>query len=256
MKGKNTKDKDMLTQKERNIASNLTYRKNHDMKKWYHFWIIFGISLVISEFSLAWVVKISLESYMFASLVAIVAINVNFLGSTFIAAEYDPLRRAICHMGRLKSYHGIDNTKSVILWIGWGVSTSILAFLLGELMVTHYSPVPILLATGFLGYCGTIVAIMVVLIPIDVHRKYHLISSLIFFLIPLSINILVFIYLLFNNSLHKYFFFPILQWIFAVLYAIGYIKKYRYTAVFQKSYLLLSFFSVYLYIIIFSTSLL
>ena len=253
---KNRKDRDKLTQKERNIASNLTYRKYHDMKKWYRFWIIFGTSLVILEVSLAWIVKIPLESYMFASLVAIVAVNTTFLGSTFVAAEYDPLRRAICHMGRLKSYHGIDNTKSVILWIGWGFSTSILAFFLGELMVTYYFLVPILLATGLLGYCGTIVAIMVVLIPIDVHRKYHLFSSLILFLIPLSINILVFIYLLFNNSLHKYFFFPILQWIFAVLYAIGYIKKYRYTAVFQKSYLLLSFFSVYLYIIIFSTSLL
>ena len=123
-------------------------------------------------------------------------------------------------------------------------------------MVTHYSPVPILLATGFLGYCGTIVAIMVVLIPIDVHRNYHLFSSLILFLIPLSINILVFIYLQFNNSLHKYLFVPILQWIFAALYAIGYIKKYLYTAIFQKSYLLLSLLSVYLYIIIFSTILL
>ncbi|MCJ7649205.1 MAG: hypothetical protein MUP85_11375, partial [Candidatus Lokiarchaeota archaeon] len=111
MKVKNTKDNE-LTQKESNIASNLTYRKNHDMKKWYRFWIIFGASFVISEISLAWIVKIPLESYMIASLVAIVAINANFLGSTFIAAEYDPLRRAICHMGRLKSYHGIDNTKS------------------------------------------------------------------------------------------------------------------------------------------------
>jgi len=252
LKVKNKKDKDNLTQKERNTASNLTYRKNHDMKKWYCFWIIFGTSLVILEISLAWIVKIPLESYMIASLVAIVAVNTNFLGSTFIAAEYDPLRRAICHMGRLKSYHGIDNTKSVILWIGWGVSTSILAFLLGELMVTYYFPVPILLATGFLGYCGTIVAIMVVLIPIDVHRKYHLLSSLILFLIPLSINILIFIYLPFNNSLHKYFFIPILQWFFAALYAIGYIKRYLYTAIFQKIYLLLSLFSVYLYIIIFS----
>ena len=256
MKIKNNKDKDRLTQKDRNIASNLTYRKNHDIKKWYRFWIIFGTSLVILEFYLTWIVKIPLESYMLASLVAIVAVNTTFLGSTFIAAEYDPLRRAICHMGRLKSYHGIDNTKSVILWIGWGFSTSILAFLWGELMVTHYSPVPILLATGFLGYCGTIVAIMVVLIPIDVHRNYHLFSSLILFLIPLSINILVFIYLPFNNSLHKYFFVPILQWIFAALYTIGYIKKYLYTAIFQKSYLLLSLLSVYLYIIIFSTILL
>ncbi|MBY9004603.1 MAG: hypothetical protein KGD73_11565 [Candidatus Lokiarchaeota archaeon] len=226
------------------------------MKKWYRFWIIFGASLIISEISLAWIVKIPLESYMLASLVAIVIINANFLGSTFIAAEYDPLRRAICHMGRLKSYHGIDNTKSVILWIGWGFSTSILAFLFGELMVTHYSSIPILLATGFLGYCGTIIAMMVVLIPIDVHRKNHLLSSLIFFLIPLSINILIFIYISFNNTLHNYFFFPILQWFFAALYAIGYIKKYLYTAVFQKSYLLLSLFSVYLYIIIFSTILL
>lgn len=252
MKINNTKDKKILTQKEKNIASNLTYRKSHDMKKWYRFWIICGPSLVISEISVARFVKIPLESYMFASLVAIMAINATFLCSTFIAAEYDPLRRAVCHMGRLKSYHGIDNTKSVILWIGWGFSTSILAFLLGELMATHYSSVFILLATGFLGYCGTIIAIMVVLIPIDVHRKYHLLASLILFLIPLSINILIFIDLLFNNSPHNYLFLPILQWFFAVLYAIGYIKKLLYTAIFQKSYLLLSLFSVYFYINIFS----
>jgi len=105
------KNKDKLTQKESNIESNLNYRKNHDIKKWYRFWIIFGTSLVILEISLAWIVKIPLESYIFASLVAIVAVNTTFLASTFIAAEYDPLRRAICHMGRLKSYHGIDNTK-------------------------------------------------------------------------------------------------------------------------------------------------
>jgi len=253
---KNNKVKDRFNQKERNIASNLAYRKNHDIKKWYCFWIIFGTSLVISEFWLAWIVKIPLENYMFTSLITIVAVNANFLGSTFIAAEYDPLRRAVCHMGRLKSYHGIDNTKSVILWIGWGLSTSILAFLFGELMITHYSHLPILFAAGFLGYCGTIVAIMVVLIPIDVHRKFHLLSSLILFLIPLSINILVFISLLFNDSLHKYFFIPILQWFFALLYAIGYIKKYLYTAVFQKTYLLLSLFSVYLYINFFSATLL
>jgi ABC-type multidrug transport system fused ATPase/permease subunit len=249
---KNNNDTDKLTQKDRNIASNLTYRKKHNMKKWYRFWILCGTSLVIVESFLAWIIKIPLESYIIESLVAIVAVNATFLSSTFIAAEYDPLRRAICHMGRLKSYHGINNMKSVILWIGWGISTGILAFLLGKLMFSYYFSVPILLATGFLGYCGSIVAIMVVLIPIDVHRKYHLFSSLIFFLIPLCINILVFIYLQFNISLHKYFLIPILQWIFAVLYAIGYIKKYLYTAIYQK----LSLFSVYLYIIIFSTILL
>jgi len=250
------KDEKNLSQKKKNIASNISYRKNHDMKKWYRFWMIFVISLLILEISLTWVVKIPIGSFIIASHITMVAIIANFLGSTFIAAEYDPLRRAVCHMGRLKSYHGIDNTKSVILWIGWGFSTSILGFLIGELMVTHYSSVPILLATGFLGYCGSIVAIMVVLIPIDVHRKSHLISSLIFFLIPLFINILIFIHLLFNNTLHKYFSVPILQWFLAALYVIGYAKRYIYTAVFQKSYLLLSLFSIYLYIIIFSTILL
>ena len=113
----------------------------------------------------------------------------------------------------------------------------------------------ILLAAGFLGFCGTIVAIMVALIPIDVHRKLHLFSSLVFFLIPLAINVLIFIYFLFNNSI-EYSFIPILQWTFAVLYAIGYIKRYMYTAIIQKTYLLLSLFSVYIYINFFSAILL
>lgn len=249
------KDKDNLTQKEKNIVSNIKYRKDHDIKKWHLFWIIFGILLVISVISLAQIVMIPLESYMLTSLMTIIIVNTNFLASTIIAVEYDPLRRAVCHMGRLKSYHGFNNMKSVILWIGWGFSTGILAFLYGKLMLTYYFNQPILIAAGLLGCFGTIVAIMVVLIPIDVARKFHLFSSLIFFLIPFAINILIFIYLIFNNSV-EYSFIPILQWIFAVLYAIGYVKRYIYTAILQKTYLLLSLFSVYIYINFFSVILL
>ena len=246
------KDVDNLTQKEKNIASNIIYRKNHDIKKWYRFWIIFGSSFAISELIIAWIVKIPLESYALTSLLALVALFISFLCSTYIAAEYDPLRRAVCHMGRLKSYHGVDNKRSVVFWIGFGFFGGILGFLLGELMVTHYFNLSILLVVGFIGYCGTIIVIMVTLIPIDVHRKLHLISSMLLFLIPLSISILVFFYLLFDNPLQIFIFVPILQWISAALYAIGYIKKYLYTAIFQKFCLLMGFFSIYLYIIFFS----
>jgi hypothetical protein len=252
----NRKNEDKLTQKEQNIASNKAYRKNHDIKRWHRFWLLFGTLFLISEFILSWVVKIALEIYVIISLIAMIALTANFLGSTFTAVEYDPLKRAICHMGRLRSYHGIKNTKSVALWIGFGFSGGILGFFLGELMTTHYFNSTTLFLVGLIGYFGSIIVIMVTLIPIDVHRKYHLISSFILFLIPLSINILVFTYLLYEGSLQIFLFFPLLQWISSALYAIGYIKRYMYTAIFQKSCLLMGFFSIYLYINIFSAILL
>ena len=152
-------------------------------------------------------------------------------------------------MGRMITKRGKNNKVAAIFFFIYGILVSTLLFM-DYYLVQLYKQQTGRLTHISIGIQLTIIgAFMTSNVPIDVSMKAHYSWALFGFVSNIYMSICMLIEII-RNASNEWFLITIISLLLftALLYIIGFIKRYRYAALFQKLWIVFSSISFYLYI--------
>lgn len=217
---------------------------NNNMKVdnpyWISFWTIFTIIIVGSGIPVRLFLQISSEGYQIVGYSALIAMTICFfVAKKLIPGGYSVSKQAICHMGRMRTKKGENNLKAAFLFAVFFSIEAILIIFLGNLLAVHAKEDLVFAIISYLCYFSAISCVLTGIVPIDLYERLHLFAAFVY-LISTNIWLVTLMSLLWmvgKASLLMQIE-VILVSITAVLYFWGYFTNFRYTAMFQKFWIM------------------
>jgi hypothetical protein len=223
--------------------------KNHP--GWDIFWVIMAIIIISLQYYFLVNITIPLAHYLPIALGALIGLIITFfISSKLVVDGYSISKQAICYMGSIKSRRTEKlNTKALVFFLIFGLLYGVLNFCLMHLYITYFSEITLLRYSAYFLFISTLVILMMVFIPIDIHEYKHLSVALLVFTITEIASGVSAAYFIRNQiNFPLLYVVVIIEFTLAVIYVWGYNTNYRYTAVFQKSCIMTTGVAFYLYL--------
>lgn len=207
---------------------------------WFSFWTIYNAIILGSGLHIGLFLEITPVNYTILGYVGLFAmVACFFISKMLIPGGYSSLKQAICHMGRMRTKKGEKNLKGAF-FIGLFFSlNALIVVILGMLLLEHAHEDISFRISAYLCISSAIFSILTGIVPIDLYEKWHLFCAFAYFIICnfWLLNLLIFLMLLGYASIYMKVMFVLVAFN-GICYIIGYSKNYRYTATFQKLWLL------------------
>jgi hypothetical protein len=239
--GASNSEKDTIPQKLPEKVSSQPKRPKYPHKnapKWDIFWISMIILIISLQYYFLHTLTIPLSHYLLIAGIAFVGVIITFFWSSKVVTDgYSIAKQAICYMGSIKGRRsGLSNKKAVILFIAFGLFYGMLNFVLMHYYTTYYSSERLLRISVYFLFISALVIIMMSIIPIDIHELKHLYTALIVFATTeIASGFSAAYFIAERIDFPLLYVIIIIEFILAAGYIYGYITRYRFTAVFQKS---------------------